>query len=299
MKIPDRKHCVTMSNRTRGALCILMAALSFALMNTFVRLSGDIPSMQKAFFRNFVAMIFAFFILKKKRLPFRPPEKRDWLPLLLRAVFGTIGLLCNFYAVDRLSLSDASMLNKMSPFFAILASYFLLGEKLTLWQGLGVVAAFAGSLLVIRPVPSNMALFPSFIGLLGGFGAGVAYSLVRLMSRRSINSNLIVFVFSTFSCLVCLPRFIAVHASMTPLQLGFLLLAGTFGCAGQLAITRAYQFAPAREIAVYDYSQVVFSALLGWVFFSQLPDICSLLGYVIICGVGVGMFFCQRNHPEA
>ena len=286
-----------MSNRTKGTLCILLSALSFSIMNTFVRLAGDIPSMQKAFFRNFVAMLFAFILLKKKRIPFHPPERRHWALLLARACFGTLGLLCNFYAVDHLALSDASMLNKMSPFFAIIVSYFLLSEKLNLVQGFGVIAAFLGSLLIIKPTPSNMALLPSLVGLLGGFGAGVAYSFVRLMSKKGINSSLIVFVFSTFSCLVCLPFFITVHAPMSPMQLGCLLLAGTFGCTGQLAITSAYQFAPAKEISVYDYSQIVFSALLGWALFAQLPDLYSILGYIVICGTGVLMFFYQRNHP--
>lgn len=108
---------------------------------------------------------------------------------------------------------------------------------------------------------------PSLIGLLGGFGAGVAYSFVRLMSKKGVHSTLIVFVFSTFSCLVCLPYFIAVHAPMTLSQLLCLLAAGTFGCTGQFAITSAYRFAPAKEISVYDYTQVVFAALLGWAHF--------------------------------
>ncbi len=285
-----------MSNRAKGTICILLAALSFALMSTFVRLAGDVPSMQKAFFRNFVAMIFAFFIMIRNHEPFHPPEKRHWLPLLARAAFGTVGLLCNFYAVDHLSLSDASMLNKMSPFFAIIVSYFLLRETLTLWQGLGVVAAFLGSLLIIKPNPANMALGPSLIGLLGGFGAGVAYTFVRLMSKKGIHSSLIVFVFSTFSCLVCLPYFIAVHAPMSLLQLGCLLMAGVFGCSGQFAITSAYRFAPAKEISVYDYTQVIFAALLGWLFFGQLPDLWSLLGYAVICGAGIFMFFYQKRH---
>lgn len=287
-----------MSKRTKGIICIILSAFSFALMSVFIRLAGDVPSMQKAFFRNAVAVVFAFVILKKNHEPFQPQEKKHWLLLLARAFFGTIGLLCNFYAVDHLNLSDANMLNKMSPFFAIIVSYFLLKEKLTLVQGLGVVAAFLGSLLIIKPNPSNMALVPSLVGLLGGFGAGVAYSFVRLMSKKNIHPSLIVFVFSTFSCLVCLPYFIAVHAPMSGFQLLCLILAGSCGCAGQFAITSAYQFAPAKEISVYDYSQVVFSALLGWFIFQQLPDVWSLLGYIIICGTGIGMFLYQRGHAE-
>ena len=285
-------------NRTKGIVCIVLAALSFALMGNFVHLAGSVPSMQKAFFRNFVAMVFAFLVMKKHHVAFHPPEKRHWRYLLARAAFGTLGLLCNFYAVDRLNLSDASMLNKMSPFFAIIMSYFLLKERLTLFQGAAVAVAFLGSLLIIKPNPANVALVPSVVGLVGGFGAGVAYTVVRIMSKKGVNSSLIVFVFSTFSCLVCVPYIVVVHAPMTLGQLGCLLLAGVFGCTGQFAITSAYRFAPAKDISVYDYTQVIFSALLGWTFFGQVPDRWSLLGYVVICGTGVLMFFYQKRHGD-
>ncbi len=66
--------------------------------------------------------------------------------MILRATFGTVGILCNFYAVDHLVLSDASMLNKMSPFFVIIFSFLLLKEKMTPAQALAVTGAFIGSL---------------------------------------------------------------------------------------------------------------------------------------------------------
>lgn len=287
-----------MSNRLKGTICIILSAFFFALMAMFVRLAGDIPSMQKAFFRNFVAMIFSCLVMLKKRQVFYPAERKHWIPLLLRAAFGTVGLLCNFYAVDYLNLSDAAMLNKMSPFFAIIFSFLFLRERLTAVQIISVVVAFSGSLLVIKPDPSNMLLGPSLIGLLGGLGAGAAYTVVRSMSGKGINSSLIVFVFSTFSCLVCLPYLLAVHAPMTPFQLLMLLLAGACGCAGQLGITNAYIFAPAREISVYDYSQVIFSTLLGWAIFNMVPDLFSVVGYVIICGTAVFMFFYHSRRSK-
>lgn len=288
-----------MSSRAKGILSIIGAALSFALMGTLVHLAGDVPSMQKAFFRNLVAAVFSFAIMLKNHEPFHPAKPSHWLYLLTRAVFGTIGLICNFYAVDHLTLSDASMLNKMSPFFAIIVSYFLLKEKLNFVQAVSVVLAFLGSLLIIKPNPANMALVPSLVGLLGGFGAGVAYAFVRFMSKKGIHSPLIIFVFSVFSCLVCLPFFLTTHVSMAPGQLACLLMAGVFACSGQFCVTNAYKFAPAKEISVYDYTQVIFSALLGWAIFGQLPDGWSILGYVIICGMGVFMFLYQKRHDPA
>ncbi len=287
-----------MSSRAKGILSIIGAALSFALMGTFVHLAGDVPSMQKAFFRNAVAAVFSLLIMLKNHEPFHPPKPSHWLYLLARAFFGTIGLICNFYAVDHLNLSDASMLNKMSPFFAIIVSYFLLNEKLNVVQAVSVVLAFLGSLLIIKPNPANMAMVPSLVGLLGGFGAGVAYAFVRFMSKKDIHSSLIIFVFSVFSCLVCLPFFLTTHVSMTLAQLVCLLTAGVFACSGQFCVTNAYRFAPAKEISVYDYTQVIFSALLGWAIFGQMPDEWSILGYVVICGMGIFMFLYQKRHDS-
>ena len=134
--------------RYKGILYIICSAFCFALMNMFVRAAGDLPSIQKSFFRNLVAFVFAMIILKKNDIPFRC--KRENLKyLLIRSICGTLGILCNYYAVDHLVLSDASMLNKMSPFFAVIFSCLVLKEKVNVPQALFVIGAFLGSLLVI------------------------------------------------------------------------------------------------------------------------------------------------------
>lgn len=86
---------------------------------------------------------------------------------------------------------------------------------------------------------------------------------------------------------------------MSLLQLVYLLLAGAFACVGQLGITKAYVCAPAKEISVYDYTQVLFAAALGFFVFGEAPDWLSVLGYVLICGAGVGMFLYNRRHDAA
>ena len=121
------------SQRTKGIVCILFAAFGFSMMTVFVRLAGDVPTAEKAFFRNFVALLLVSALLAVKRVPLKP-RPGDWPLLAGRAVFGTIGMLLNFYAVDRLVLADANMLNKLSPFFAIIFSVFLLKERPTVGQ---------------------------------------------------------------------------------------------------------------------------------------------------------------------
>lgn len=286
-----------MSQRTKGILCIIASAFCFALMNTFVRLSGDLPSFQKSFFRNLVAFFVALFILLKEHHGFK--LKKDCIPLhLLRSSLGTIGILCNFYAIDHLALSNASMLNKMSPFFVLIFSYFILKEKLTAAQVAIVAAAFAGALFIIKPTPANLELIPSLIGLAGGMCAGFAYTMVRAMGLRGERGSLIVFFFSGFSCLSVLPLMVAGYAPMTGEQLVMLLGAGLSAAGGQFGITKAYTYAPAKEVSVYDYSQIIFSALLGFFIFNQLPDAWSFVGYVLIIGAALVMFFYNNRHHE-
>lgn len=286
------------SNRQKGMICIILSAFCFAWMNAFVRLAGDLPFIQKSFFRNLVALLFALAMLLREHGSLKP--QKGTLPfLLIRAAAGTVGILCNFYAIDHLALSDASILNKMSPFFAILCSWIFLKEKLNWKQRLIVIGAFIGSLFVIKPSFANADLFPSLIGLLGGLGAGIAYTMVRRLGQIGANKAYIVFFFSAFSCVVTLPYLILSYMPMSWKQLLILILAGLAAAGGQFGVTSAYCYAPAKEISVYDYTQIIFAAGLGFLLFAQIPDWLSILGYCIIISMAAAMFIYNKNADKS
>ena len=283
-----------MKDKQKGMLSIMAAAFFFAAMNVFVKLSGDLPAPQKSFFRNLIAMIFAFMILMRsgEKLSYR---KKDLPMLLLRSIFGTIGILCNFYAVDHLLVSDASMLNKLSPFFVIIFSALFLKEKANTVQKISVVIAFIGALFVIKPSMDVFRNINSLIGVMGGLGAGIAYTCVRQLGKQGVKGARVVFFFSSFSCLVLVPYLLVDYHPMTMQQLLCLIGAGLMAAGGQFSITAAYNFAPAKEISVFDYTQVVFAAILGFFFLGQIPDLYSVIGYVLIIGVAVWSFLRQRE----
>ncbi len=281
----------------KGIILIILSAFFFALMNMFVQLAGDLPSVQKSFFRNLIAFFFAGIILLKDRKDLSLP-KGAMTPLVLRSLFGTIGILCNFYALGKLDLADASILNKMSPFFAIIFSYFLLKEKIKPVQMLIVMGAFAGAMCVVKPSFANADTVPALIALFGGMCAGLAYTLVRMLGQKGVKGAIIVCFFSGFSCLVTLPFLIFGFESMTLAQLVVLLLAGLSAAGGQFTITSAYCYAPAKDVSVYDYSQIIFAATLGFFVFGQIPDWLSWVGYFIICAMAVVMFIYNKKKSE-
>ena len=272
-------------DKIQGILFIIMAGFFFSLMTFFVKCSGNLPTMQKAFFRNAVAMIVSIILLARSEEGFMI-KKSSWPSLFMRCLCGTAGLICNFYAIDRLGLADSNILNKLSPFFAIIMSVFLLKEKANKVEWLSVAIAFIGAIFVIKPSFQITSVY-GLIGLLGGLGAGVAYTFVRKLGKQGERGPVIVMCFSTFSCLVTIPFLILNYVPMSIEQWIFLLLAGAAATGGQLSITKAYTKAQAREISVFDYSQIVFAALLGLVFLNEIPDCYSIIGYVIIIGIAV------------
>jgi drug/metabolite transporter (DMT)-like permease len=277
---------VKIKDKYKGILLIIMAGFFFSLMTFFVRLSGDLPTMQKAFFRNAVAAVIAFVMLAKTPEGFKV-KKGSWPCLFARCTCGTAGLICNFYAIDKMNIADANILNKLSPFFAIVASYFILKEKPNKVEWLAVITAFVGALFVVKP-SFHMEFVYALVGLLGGLGAGIAYTFVRKLGMKGERGPVIVMCFSLFSCLVTLPFLAIGYKPMTALQTIYLILAGVSAAGGQFSITAAYQKAPAKEISVFDYSQVIFAAILGFVFIGQIPDVWSVIGYVIIIGSALG-----------
>lgn len=273
-----------MKDQLKGIMCILIATVGFSLMTFFVRLAGDLPTMEKAFFRNAFALIIAIGTILIKHEKFEIP-KGAGKDVFLRCLFGTTGLIANFYAIDRLNLADANMLNKLSPFFAILISIPILKEKPSRIDLFATIMAFVGAVFIIRPSGSNLQLVPSLIGLYGGFGAGTAYVFVRRASGKGTRTSVIVTCFSLFSCMLTLPFMIFDYVSMSPRQLLCMIIAGLAAAMGQFGITSAYKFAPAKSLSVFDYMQVVFATLWGLLFLGEVPVPLSIIGYVIIIGV--------------
>lgn len=271
--------------RLKGIISIMISAAGFAGMSFFVKLSGKVPVIEKAMFRNAVALVVAYIIMRREGVSFYV-EKENRLPLFLRCFFGTAGLICNFWAIGYLKLGDSSILQKMAPFFSIVMSIFILQEKPNLTSIVSVLVALIGAAFVVKPGQGLLGL-PALVGLLGGFCAGTAFTFVRKLGTHGVRGAQIVFYFSFISSIALLPICLLQFKPLSPEQLLFLTGSGLCAAVGQIFVTRAYSYAPAKEISVFDYSQVIFSAILGFVILGELPDIYSLIGYALIFSMAI------------
>lgn len=286
-----------MENKKRlpqAIILIITSAFCFAVMNLCVSMSGDVPVIQKTFFRNLFSMLIASVTMIKNKHCI-VPKKGERFGILMRAAAGFLGMLGNFYALSALKVSDASLLNKMSPFFAVLFSALLLSEKPKKVQLICIVAAFCGAMFVLKPSFQNAELLPSCAGFFGGACAGLAYTFVRKLTNSGTKGYYIVFFFSAFSTLCSAPALIFDFHPMTLTQLLLLLGAGIAGAGGQFAITASYSHAPAKEVSIYDYSQIVFAGLLGFLFKSEIPDVTSFVGYFVIITAALLMFIYNKK----
>ncbi len=284
-----------MSKRTKGIVYIILSALLFALMNMFVKLSGDLPVFEKAFFRNTIAAVIALIVLLKNHAPMRPTVKGSLKYLILRTLFGLGGVLCNFWAVSKMVISDSSILNKMSPFFAVVFAYLFVKERPRFFQWLTLIGALFGAVFVIKPGFANAAFIPALVAFLGGVLAGAAYGCVRKLGLMGENNPFIVFFFSTGSTLILIPLMLATYQPMALWQLGYLLLAGVSAALAQFSITAAYTCAPPKEISVYDFTQVIFTSLISIFIFSAVPDVYSFIGYAIIVSMALVNYFLSNR----
>ena len=283
-----------MNSKSKGAAFLILSSFFFALMSVFVSLAGDVPFYQKALFRNAVPALVAGAALWRAGTPVRVPGESR-LPLALRSIFGLTAVYCNYYGISHLPLANANSLNKLAPFFAIMFAAAFMHERISRVQLYCVLLALAGSMFLIVPSMETLG-FASVVALAGGVASGAAHTALRAtQAGKRVEGSVIVFVFSAFSTVVtaipCLIRWTPVTAP----QVIYLVLAGSSCTMAQYSLTWAYRCASPKDISVYDSTQIIFSAVMGFIIFGQVPIATSFIAYVLIILASTLLFIYNKR----
>lgn len=256
------------SMKKKGIIYILLSAMFFSIMAAFVKSVPELPLTEKMFFRNLIGLIAVSLTVYRKKIKLIP---RKPALMFLRSLFGLIGVGLYYAALERLPLANAVILNKLSPFFVMVFAVFFLKEKVNRPQKVALLIAIVGALFVVRP-SIDYSLLPGVLGLLSAAFAGAAYTVIRKLTAYD-PPMLIVFYFCLFSSVVLLP-FMAIEGFVVPDIHEFMSLIGIGVSAliAQLFMTNAYQYAPASELSIYSYSDIIFSFMIGLVVWFELPD---------------------------
>jgi drug/metabolite transporter (DMT)-like permease len=283
-----------MDNKTKGIISVLISSLSFATMNVFIRFSGDLPTTQKILFRNLIALVIASILLYKSKQKVRI-KRKNIFPLIARCIFGLTTIICNFYAVDHLLLSDATIITKLAPFFTIIFCYIFLKEVPRRYQIIGIIIAFIGVYFVANPAFNDGNLVDYIIAMIGAISMGLSFTFLRKCLNNGEQKTVIVFLFSLFSTILILPVFIYNYTPMTLFQLAMLLSAGLCAACGQFSLTFAYYFASAKDVSIYEFFQLIWAAFYAYFIFSESFRINSIFGYLIITLAAVFIFIKEKH----
>ena len=280
-----------LDNKTKGIFFMLISSLGFSFMAVSIKYVSDIPLFEKIFFRNLVSLFVALWGLRHmKSFGVLLGQKGNRRYLIGRSVAGLLGVVTNFYAIAHLPLANANILNKLSPFVVLFLSAYFLKEKLRKIQVAGFFISFFGVMLIIKPT-LDFDILPSLSALASAVCAGTAYTFVRTLGNRKENPSTIVFVFSLISVLGIFPFMMADFVVPTFKEFLILLSIGVFATFGQFGLTYAYKYSKASEVSIYTYSSIIFTVILGFIFFGEIPDILTVIGGAIVIAVAVKLYY--------
>lgn len=286
-----------------AAITLKLASIAlFVGMQAFIKLAGQLPTGQIAFFRSFFALFPILMLLAwRKQLAGAFHTTRPW-GHAYRGFVGVMAMMASFFALTRLPLPEAIMLNYAQPLLVIVLSALLLGEQVRVFRWTAVAVGFVGVFIIIWP---TLTLFRSAEGLGSSAGLGVlaallgaAISAVAMMQVRSLvateKTATIVLYFSITSSLVALLTLPFGWSPLTAWQATLLILCGFCGGIAQIFMTEAYRYGSAATVAPFEYSSILMGSVAGYFLFGDLPTVHSVIGGLII--IAAGLFIIWREH---
>ena len=263
-----------------GPIYIVASSFFFALMAVFIRYSQEKPIFEQVVFRNLVISVLMFLLVVKEKRVHEMKVRDGKKEIFLRSLFGFIGMVCNFYAVKHLNIADATAIAKISPFFIMIFAALMLGEELEKHSILAILFSIVGMFMVVKP-KFDGSMVPSLVALAGALSAAMAMIMLSSVGKK-VRGEIIILYFGIFSTIACLPFLVGNFIIPKGKDLANLLMIGVSAGFGQLFLTMGYKLGKASEISVYNFSQIIFSILMGYFLFNERTDLISLTGMAII-----------------
>ncbi len=205
---------------------------------------------------------------------------------VFRSVVGSICQLLYFLSLGSLPLLAASLLSNAAPLFIPLVVWFWLKKGISRTVALSLAIGLLGVLLVIRPGPELLHDPSALLALGSGILSAVALVTTNQLAETEPPSRTLIYNFGISSVLL-LPVLFLQWQPLRAREWFLLLGVGIFYALTQWLIILAYRYASASELSPFNYSVVVFSGLLGWIFFGNVPSASAIFGTVLICAGGI------------
>src|SRR5210317_1390921 len=268
-----------------------LSVLFFVLMSVCIKATGDhIPLFQVVFFRNFFALIPLFFVIYFLKLKLSTINK---YPLHLgRAVIGITAMSLFFISIRYVPLVEMQTISFSSVFFISILSVFFLGEKIGYRRIIAVIFGFIGVVIILNPGSAIFSNY-SFLPLIASFFLSIAVIFLKKILLTN-NNILSVWVFTALCTVISLFFYNDSWIWPENIDLIFMVASGILVFVSQICLTKSFQMADASLLAPLDFSSVIWSFIIGYIFFQEFISLNVLFGGMIIMMSVSYIFYRER-----
>ena len=263
----------------RAALLMLGSTMAFGMMAVVIRLvTAYVPTQEVAFFRNSFGLLALLPMLLR---PGHASLRTQQLPrYFLRSAIGLASMLCGFWAIGHLPLSQAISLSYSTPLFVTIAAVLWLGEKVRFRRWAAVIVGFIGVLVIVRPGAHSFEL-GSLIAVMAAVLSALVAIQIKQLTRVDSPDTV---VFYTYVFWVPLSLIPALFVWVWPTGIAWLWLVatGVMGTLGQLLWTRALKLGEVSALTPISFTQLPLVVVMGWLLFAETLDRWTVIGALII-----------------
>ena len=279
-QLPHHRNGLGIAYRMLAMVCV-------ACLSATVKWTGHrgIPVFEIVFFRNAFAFVpLGLYIWRTTGLSVL--KTRRPLGHLYRSAVGMTGMICSFFALQRLALTEATAFTFAAPLFMTALSALMLREPVGPHRWGAVLVGFVGVLIMVRPEPGHMNLTGVAFALTAALGSALAMVQIRQIAVTEKGPT-IVFYFTLAGTLVGLAGSLLHWAPPDPMTLAVLIAGGLIGGVGQLFLTEAIRVAPVGVVAPFDYSQLIWATGFGFLIWGELPHPATIAGAMVVAASGI------------
>ena len=265
----------------RGIFWMIVTGLCFVGVTALVKLlAGRVPAAESAFLRYLLGLVFLVPMWRSIRGMRLTP--RQWRLSALRGITHTIGVICWFFAMSRIPMAEVTAMNYLTPIYVTILAVFVLQERLAIRRILAIVAALGGALLILRP--GFRELDPGHFAMLAtALLFSVSYLIAKIITDE-LSPAAVVALLSVSVTIGLAPFAAAVWVTPTWSDLAVLFGVACFATGGHYAMTLAFAAAPVTVTQPVTFLQLVWSVLVGAIFFAEPADPFVGAGGLVIIG---------------
>lgn len=270
---------------------MIISAIAFTFLNVFVKLLNSFSVYQIIFFRSLGSLFFTTPFLLKLKISFLGNKNKL---LVLRSIFGLTSMGLFFLSLKYIDMGTSVALRYVAPVFAAMFALVFLKEKIKPLQWLCFIIAFVG-VIFLKGFETNNSLDGILYALFSAIFAGLVYVIIRKIGDQD-HPVVIVNYFMVLSMLI--GGLLSINYWVTPTlnQTLVLFSLGMFGYFAQLFMTKAMQLGETNQVAPFKYLEVIFTMVIGVVWFSESYTVLTILGVLlIIFGIVLNIFLKQKK----